>query len=514
MSATTSSVSAQFPPQRSLFGSVTQPPRESPITVTPSLLTSAAIVKQEANLLRFPFFALGRKGLRNHKGLLIRGQSTLDAQTYDFEYRITCNSDDLYPGQLARKVHMGLLRIMQRKQAFPFANPIEFTWRELMESIGVVASGRTQQQLKEAIRSIEGTRIRSKFALKNAHGKHLKGRERGYGLYSEYVFFDELMPDNQTIADKNFLWLADWYLANINSLYCAPLDHGLWLRLDDASPIASRLYEFFTFNFAGDWQTLTIDYDKLARFLPVAPKHHRSQVEQQLGKALALVVDAGILAAAAWKPGKRGQLQLVARRGPLLAKRGRSTHLITPPDDLEATEIRELYRQTRPEDELVCQFHALWDGNDQYHPTSADRARAQDILATYGPKQAEALLPHVVEIMREHFPKAKSFGATARYWFDAAKDTQQKQAAADRRKQEFIDHELQEERHRQEKSSQQHWQAEWELLPAEEQEGIQRHVLATTSPSMNLEKHPRILHSFCLQELGRRNVSQPPGSGK
>jgi hypothetical protein len=186
---------------------------------------------------------------------LIRGQSKLDGQAYDFEYRITCNSDDLYPGQLSRKVHMGLLRIMQLKHSFPFANPIQFTWRELMETLGMPAGGNTVTILKQAIRSTEGTRIRSKFALKNAHGKHLKGRERGYGLYSEYVFFDELLPDNETVADKNFVWLADWYLANINSLYCSPIDHEVWLALDDLSPIASRMYEFFTFNFAGDWKT-------------------------------------------------------------------------------------------------------------------------------------------------------------------------------------------------------------------------------------------------------------------
>ena len=65
------------------------------------------------------------------------------------------------------------------------------------------------EQMKLAIRSIEGTRIRSKFALKNAEGNHLKSRERGYGLYSEYVFFDELMPDNETVASRNFVWLAD-----------------------------------------------------------------------------------------------------------------------------------------------------------------------------------------------------------------------------------------------------------------------------------------------------------------
>lgn len=502
MSRTPLPISAQPTPHPSLFGTELQSPSESPPTVTPSPLTSAVIVKQEANLLRFPFFALGRKGLRNRKGLLIRGQSKLDDKAYDFEYRITCNSDDLYPGQLSRKVHMGLLRIMQLKQAFPFANPIQFTWRELMETIGVTASGQNLQNIKQAIRSTEGTRIRSKFALKNAHGKHLKGRERGYGLYSEYVFFDELMPDEETIADKNFVWLAEWYLANINSLYCSPLDHGLWLSLDDESPIASRMYEFFTFNFAGDWKTLTIDYDKLYRFLPVAPKKHLSQIEQQLGKALYRLVATQVLAEAKWQLGKRGQPQLVVRRGRLLAKRGVPANPIVEVDDFEATEIKDLYRQVRPEDELVCQFHSLWDGTDQYHPTSADRIRAEEVLTAYGPKQAENLLPLVVELLREHFPRAKSFGATARYWFDAAKDYKQQQSAVDRRKQEFIDRQLQDERRDQEKADQQRLQKQWDLLPADEQEAIKRRILESNSPSLQLNKYPLILHRFCLNELG------------
>ena len=503
MPRTTPPVSAAPSLSQSLFDAPRRSPEVAKPIVTPSPLTSAAIVKQEANLLRFPFFALGRRGLQNHKGLLIRGQSKLDEQTYDFEYRITCNSDDLYPGQLARKVHMGLLRLMQSKQAFPFPNPIEFTWRELMDTIGVVSSGRTQQQLKQAIRSIAGTRIRSKYALKNGHGKHLKTRERGYCLYSEYVFFDELMPDNKTVADKNFLWLADWYLANINSLYCSPLDHTLWQRLDDVSPIASRLYEFFTFNFAGDWNTLTIDYEKLARFLPVAPVEHLSHIEKQFGPALRLVVDARILAQATWQKGKHGQPQLVARRGPLLTKRGAAVQWATEGEDLNTTEIRELYRQTRPEDDLVTQFHGLWDGNDQYQPTATDRTRARDILQTYG-AQAEKLLPLVVEIMRERFPGAKSFGASGRYWSDAARDAQREQAAAERRRQEFIDQEVEEGKTRQQKVELTRWQTEWDQLSGADQEAITQRVLASNSPSLRLDKFPPILHRFCLKELGRQ----------
>ena len=479
-------------------------PNQSAAVGKPSFLTSASVVRQEANLLRFPFFALGRKGLRNHKGLLIRGQSKLDGQSYDFEYRITCNCSDLYPGQLARKVHMGLLRLMQSKQAFPIVNPIEFTWRELMDTIGIQPGGRTVEQLKLAIRSIEGTRIRSKFALKNAEGTHMKSRERGYGLYREYVFCDELMPDNETVANKNFIWLAEWYLQNINSLYCSPIDHGLWQQLDEKSPIASRLYEFFTFNFAGDWQTLTIDYDKLARFLPVVAKQHLSQIEQQFDLALALTIEAGVLAEASWQRGKHGQPQLTVRRGRLLTKRGLATKWASAIGEIESTEIKELYRQPHPEDELVCQFHALWSNDDAYCPTTAERTLARDILVKYSPQQAEKLLPSVVEIMREHFPKAKSFGATRRYWFDAEEKSRREQTAAERRKQEFVEHELEDAKAQQDKANLKRWQGHWNQLPDAEQQKIRAHVLSTSSPRLQLEKFPGHLHRLCLRELGKR----------
>jgi hypothetical protein len=474
-------------------------------TVSP--LTSAAVVRQEANLLRFPFFALGRRGLQNHKGLLIRGQSKLDYETYDFEYRITCNSDDLYPGQFARKVHMGLLRIMQSKQSFPFANPIEFTWCELMKTMGITASGRTQQQLKQAIRSISGTRIRTKHALKNAHGQHLKSRERGYGLYNEYVFFDELMPDNETVADKNFLWLADWYVANINSLYCSPIDFALWQRLDDVSPIASRLYEFFTFNFSGDWQTFPIDYEKLARFLPVAPEKHLSQIKKQLGTALNEVLASGVLAKADWKFGKHGQVQLEVRRGPVLQKRGFARSANAEIDDIESTEIRELYRQARPEDELVCQFHERLSGDEHYHPTPTERSRAKEVIGLYGQEKAESLLPFVVELVREHFPGAKSFGGSGRYWGEAAAAFDKSQRSAERRKQEFVTEQIDYAKRNEKQLRNERLHQRWESLSRDEQEVIRKRVLADQSPSMKskLEKLPNVLLSHCYRELEKDN---------
>ena len=58
--------------QPSLLDSVEQEnrsPNNPAQPVTP--FAAAAIVRQEANLLRFPFFALGRKGLRDRKGPIL-----------------------------------------------------------------------------------------------------------------------------------------------------------------------------------------------------------------------------------------------------------------------------------------------------------------------------------------------------------------------------------------------------------------------------------------------------------
>ncbi len=489
------------PPQLSLLDAAAPEIRSPPGNERSAApLVAAPIVRQEANLLRFPFFALGRKRLANRKGVLIRGRTTLDEKPCDFEYRITCNSDDLYPGPLARKVHYGLVYLLQAKQKSPYQNPIEFTWRELARTIGCNGSGSMQQLLKESIRSIHGTRIRSTYALKNNEGLPMKSRERGFSLYREYIFFNEVLPDRQTLADKNFVWLSDWYLHNLNSLYCGPLDFALWLRLDERSPIASRLYEFLTFNFTGPWPTFTIDYENLCRFLPVAPKVHVSQVKQQFGVALQLIQAEHVITESSWIRGKRGQLQLATRRGERLG--APTKRQVLAEDRLEPTEVQELVRRERPEDELVCQFHSLMFGDDAYRPTSADRQRAREVLERYSPQQAEQLLPKVVALVQERFPHAKTFGATARYWPEAAEVCGRSQKAADRRTQEFIQEQADRDRRERLGGQRQELAHIWAALTAAEQAEIRASVLASQPAA--IQKFDGLVLKFCLGELARR----------
>jgi hypothetical protein len=110
--------------------------------------------------------------------------------------------------------------------------------------------------------------------------------------------------------------------------------------------------------------------------------------------------------------------------------------------------------------------------------------------------------------MRARFPGAKSIGASSRYWADAATDAQRERGSAERRRQEFIDQEVEEGKTRQQKVELTRWQTEWEQLSVADQEAIKQLVLASNSPSLRLDKFPPILHRFCLKELCRQLQSK------
>src|SRR5207244_3871640 len=117
-------------------------------------------------------------------------------------------------------------------------------------------------------------------------------------------------------------WLADWYLDNLNALFTAPLDYGLWRSLDGRSPIASRLYEFLLLNFYSGAPVLRINYETLAQFLPVRPERYPSDARRQLEPALQLLTGSEIVAAVHWAEAKASLGQLHLYRGRRLARGG------------------------------------------------------------------------------------------------------------------------------------------------------------------------------------------------
>ncbi len=465
------------------------------------------IIQAEANLLHFPFFALHTRGLNDRKGIEVTGRKN----DHTFRLRITRDTDSCYPGPLARKLHFALLSILfdPQQSSFPVENPIRFTWRELAHRAGLKWSGsRTINRLKAAIDSTHGVVIRTNHALICRIGhekKPLPKSQRGYHLYEKYTFTNDVLPDG-SLADRNYLWLADWYLANLNSLYSGPLKYNLWRQLNDERPIASRIYEYLLFKFTASIPKLIINYETLAPFLPVRVEPRPGLAKQQLNPAFELLQEEQVIDGFTWTQSRDGKIQLHIRPGPQLRRsypqtsrplaNARSDH------DLDDITIRELPLSESPSERLVRAFHRLWSGNANHRPSKTELAYADELIGEYGFDELHEALKALVNRMKTGFKDAKTFGA-ARHYFPEL--LQQRQHDQLRRERERVEHEQLriEEREQQDRKSQRAERRQtllvaWNKLSIAEQKQIQDHTLDA------------IPYRTLRTILGKRGLADPP----
>ncbi len=194
-----------------LVGKCQLPDRSQPTVLLPR------VVKVEANLLRYPLFALHTKGLKTLDGIECSGTVARDGQTHDFTFRATRNTSTLYPGPLARAAHLAILSLAT-EHGLPIENPIPWTWGGLCRRMGVSYCGKMMQDLKRSIQSTAGLLITSHSALYSKPDRRLiQTRDDALHLYERVAFAGTKLPDGTT-ADANYVWFADWYIQNLNAM--------------------------------------------------------------------------------------------------------------------------------------------------------------------------------------------------------------------------------------------------------------------------------------------------------
>jgi len=461
------------------------------------------IIKAEANLLRLPLFALHTKGLKTLEGIECRGQITRDAKAHEYILRISRNTASLYPGPLSRKVHFAFLSIAT-EQGFPLQNPITWNWRDLCRRMDIAYAGKkTLAELKRAIRSTHGVVIRSQYALYNRSQKEpLPFHERGHHLYSDYAFCNEPLPDG-TIADRNAVWFADWYLENLNAFYSAPLDYALWRSLEARSPTASRLYEFLLLNFYSGTPLFRINYVNLARLLPVRSERYLSDAREQLGAALTLIQQADIIQDARWQENREGIIQLHFTKGPLLRSAQASPEDTSAAEDtLGSVQVREIRSNNSDEWHLVRQFYQLWAGDTFTKPSAKELTTARELLDRFGATKLHALLPLTVRRLKEQWPDAKTFGAAAKYIPDIGEEHDRRQRIADQQKEENLGEKIEEEQRHQKKNAQaeiiEKLRPRWLSLSSSERAAIEQ-IVREAWP--HIAKVPSMFERYCILEF-------------
>ncbi|MFO0967870.1 MAG: hypothetical protein U0793_20090 [Gemmataceae bacterium] len=468
-----------------------------------------------------PLFALHTKGLSTLEGIECRGQITRNGKTQEYLLRISRNTASLYPGPLSRKIHFAFLSIAT-EQGFPIQNPITWNWRDLCRRMDIAYGGKkTLAELKRAIRSTHGVVIHSQYALYNKTRKGpLPLHERGHHLYADYAFCNEPLPDG-TIADRNAVWLADWYLDNLNAFYSAPLDYGSWRSLEARSPTASRLYEFLLLNFYSGTPLFRINYVNLSRLLPVRTERYLSDAREQLQPALLLIQQAGVVRDFQWLESRDGDIQLNFTKGPLLrTANDHASEASTAEDSLGSVQVREIRNDTSDEWRLVRQFYQLWSGNTFSKPSPKELSVARDLLERYGATKLHALLPLTIRRVKEQWPDAKTFGAIVKYIPDVEKDYDRRQQLTAKQRDEAAREETARSVQEQKRKAQQEiltrFRPIWLALPAHDRQEIEQRIRGQWP---HMVKAPAMFERYCILELARAPndgvlISQPePAAG-
>jgi hypothetical protein len=116
-----------------------------------------------------------------------------------------------------------------------------------------------------------------------------------FHLFERFVSYGKQMPDGRT-ADKNYVWLSEWQLENINSNYLLPIDFDTYRQLKNH--IAKALVPLLQI-----WLYATREggcfekrYDDLCQILNIRQYPHLSRIIEKLEPSLQELVTHGYLA--------------------------------------------------------------------------------------------------------------------------------------------------------------------------------------------------------------------------
>jgi len=266
-----------------------------------------AVVRSEINFLRFPFFALSWRGLKNKTKTEYRVVEERDGQRAELLWKVTANAEYGYPNPFDRRVSRAIDALIHERleeDGYPLVNPIGFSVYHIAQLMGLkfANDSRVYKDIKESVKRIVGATVESSGSF------YMKDKRRWiddtFHVYERVTFYGETRP-NGTIADTNYLQLNEMYLRNINTQYVKPLDYRYLASLK--SNLASRLYELLSSKFFGlpkNKNFLRISYLNLCQSLPTTPRKYYSKARESLDPAHKELIKTGFLSHVQWERSK------------------------------------------------------------------------------------------------------------------------------------------------------------------------------------------------------------------
>jgi hypothetical protein len=283
--------------------------------VKQSPLSKVEFVKVEKNLASLGFFTPSSKRARNEKAKTITFTKVIDGKRIEAKATIVPGALYGLPITADQDKYLALQKLINdiQRERGRVENPVGFTSAELLRLLGKSDQGKNYREIVEWLDVMFHTGISSEGAVYFAGQKRwVKDR---FHVLDRAISVGKELPDG-TIADRNYVWLSDWQLENVNANHQLPVDLKAYRQLKNH--IAKALVPLLqVWLYASrDDGTFAKRYDELCQILNLRQYGQPSRVREQFGPSLDELQASGYLAS--WsieKASDRKSFKIVFRHG-------------------------------------------------------------------------------------------------------------------------------------------------------------------------------------------------------
>jgi len=194
-------------------------------------LSACIFIGVEKNLATLGYFTPSTKRIKNAKKKIIQFSREIDGKKVELRAVILPSAEYGLPITADQDKYLALQKIIAdiHRQQGIVTNPIGFTSAKLLRILGLrVRAGKNYDDIAEWAKRMTLTGICSEGVVYFA-GKKAWATDT-FHVFDRFVSYGKELPDGR-IADKNYIWLSEWQLENINSNYLLPLDFDAYRRL-------------------------------------------------------------------------------------------------------------------------------------------------------------------------------------------------------------------------------------------------------------------------------------------
>lgn len=273
---------------------VKRPEEDSPNTqLTPrkkAALRTPDFIKIEKNLISLGFFTPSSKRIKDEKSKTITFTKVIDGKRIEAKATIVPAAIYGLPVTADQDKYLALQKIINdvRQERGEVSNPVTFTSAEMLKLLEQADAGKNYQDISEWLDLMSNTGIISEGVVYLA-GKKVWAKDR-FRVFDRAVSFGrELEPGK--VAEKNYVWLSEWQLENINNNYLLPVDFDAYKQLKNhISKALVPLLQIWLFA-SREEGYFEKRYDEICQLLRIRQYEYLSEIKRNFTPSLDELVE-------------------------------------------------------------------------------------------------------------------------------------------------------------------------------------------------------------------------------